>query len=205
MGYSNYKRLEQVVEKFDLKVKRTSLTSLVQLVPPSDWLVKTLEIAYAVPLLNEKVKSERIISPVLSEVHQLYKNKFSLFSGAELNVSPKDDLNGPCDFFFSAVPDAYLLEAPIVSFCEANPEGSGEDIDYGIAQCTAQMIGAKQFNEQKQTNTKAIWGCATIADVWQFLKLEDKTLYIDTQSYYIGNLALLLGVFKKIFEDISNT
>ena len=38
----------------------------------------------------------------------MYKDKYTMFSGEELNVKPEDDLSGACDFFFSAVPDAYL-------------------------------------------------------------------------------------------------
>ena len=78
MGYSNYKKLRQVVDKFDLKVRQAMLFKNIQPSPPSDWLVQTLNIAYAIPMSNEKVKSERVISPILSEIHQLYKDKLTL-------------------------------------------------------------------------------------------------------------------------------
>lgn len=202
MGYSNYKTLKKVVEKFGIKVKRKVLFEQVTPVPPSDWLQMTLSIASAIPLSNEKVKSERIISPILSEVHQRYKDQLTLFSGEELNVRPEDDLNGACDFFFSAVPDAYLLEAPIVSFTEANPDSyRGEGLDYKIAQCTAQMIAAQLFNQQsKKPIATTIWGCATTAVEWKFLQLEKETLYIDDNSYSMLKPEELLGVFDRIFK-----
>lgn len=197
-GYSNYKKLRQVVDKFDLKVRQVNLLEGVQPFPPSDWLTTTLSIAYSIPMSNEKVKSERVISPILSEVHQLYKNKLTLFSGEELNVLPDDNLNGACDFFFSSVPNAYLLEAPIVSMTEAKDE----DMDYGIAQCAAQMIGAQIFNQQSGQPVDVIWGCATTAIEWKFLKLTGKTLYIDEASFTTERIDKLIGAFRWIFKDL---
>lgn len=198
MGYSNYKKLKQVVDKFGLKVRHAILFKDIEPITPSTWLTQTLAIAYSIPMSNEKVKSERVISPILSEVHQLYKDKLTLFSGEELNVNSLDDLNGACDFFFSAVPNAYLLEAPIVSMTEAKDE----DMDYGIAQCTAQMIGAQIFNKESNFAIDTIWGCATTAIEWKFLKLEGKTLYVDEHSFTTERIDKLIGAFGKIFEEI---
>lgn len=198
MGYSKYKTLKQVVDKFGIRVRRKPLITELSPIEASDWLKASMEYASMTALSNEKVKSERIISPVLTEVHRLHKTQLSFFSGEELNVKPEDDLNGPCDFFFSAIPDAYLLEAPIVSLTEAKDE----DLDYGIAQCTAQMIAAQIFNEQNNTPVAAIWGCSTTAIEWKFIKLENNTLYIDETSYSTVKLEELLGAFQMIFEEI---
>lgn len=195
MGYSNYKKLRQVVDKFGLITKKVRLFHDINPVQPTDWLIRTIELADAIPLSNEKVKSERIISPVLTEVHQMHKSKVALFSGEELNVEPENDLNGACDFCFSANPEAYLLEAPIVSLAEARDE----DLDYGIAQCAAQMIGAQKYNLLRGDEVPIIFGCATTAGEWKFLKLEGNTLYIDLKSYYINQLDILLGAFNKVF------
>ncbi len=196
MGYSNYKNLRKVVDTFDIKVKQKKLFDKIQAVEPSEWLLKSLEIASANPLSNEKVKSERVISPILSEVHQRHKHHTTLFSGEELNIKPELDLNGACDFFFAGVPNAYLLETPIVALTEAKDE----DMDYGIAQCTAQMIAAQLFNEQAGTPTTVIWGCATTADSWKFLRLEDNQLLVDESTYSITKLEELLGVFEVILN-----
>lgn len=203
MGYSNFKNLKQVQAKFDITIRQASLFSNTISVEPSDWLKRSIEIAYDNPLSNEKVKSERLISPILAEVHQLHKDKLTLFSGEELNIEPENDLNGACDFFFSAVSGAYLLEAPIVTLAEAKDE----DMDYGIAQCTAQMIGATKFNNLKGKPLNQIWGCATTAGEWKFLKLVETqansyTLTIDATSYYVDKLEVLLGVFNAVLEDV---
>lgn len=86
MGYSNFKNLKQVQAKFDITIRQSNLFSNIVAVEPSDWLKRSIEIAYENPLSNEKGKSERLISPILSEVHQLHKDKLTLFSGEELNI-----------------------------------------------------------------------------------------------------------------------
>ena len=197
MAYSNYKTLIQVVDKFGLEVERGKFFNNITPVSPSDWLVKSLEIASTLPSSNEKAKSERFIFPILMEVYDTYKDKLTLFSGDELNVEPENDLNGACDFFFSQKPNAFLLEAPIVSLAEAKKE----NMDYGVAQCTAQMIGAQKYNEQKGKIIPIIWGCATTAGEWKFLQLKGNKLYVDTDNYYVDKLDVLLGVFKAIFEN----
>ncbi len=202
MGYSNFRSLKQVTAKFDVTVRQANLFSAITPIEPTDWLKRSIEIAYENPLSNEKGKSERLISPILAEVHQLHKGKLTLFSGEELNIEPENDLNGACDFFFSAVSGAYLLEAPIVTLAEAKDE----DMDYGIAQCTAQMIGAMKFNHAKGKPTNEIWGCATTAGEWKFLKLTENkadnyALTIDATSYYVDKLDILLGVFDALFRS----
>jgi hypothetical protein len=198
MGYSNFRSLKTVTKKFGLKTERVNLFQPITPIEASDWLKMSVELAYMIPLSNEKVKSERLISPILTEVHRLHQDKLSLFSGEELNVDAENDLNGACDFFFSANPKSYLLEAPIITLTEAKDE----DMDYGIAQCTAQMIGAMQYNQQEGEPIDTVWGCATTAGEWKFLKLHDKTIYIDLNSYYVNELDILLGVFHQIFEGL---
>lgn len=48
-------------------------------VEPSEWLKETLLMAKLMPLLNEKTKAERVISPILLEVVKNYVDKISFF------------------------------------------------------------------------------------------------------------------------------
>ena len=199
MEYSNYRKVKQVTEKFALSAVRVPLFSAdIEMIIPSVWLTQSLVIASAIPLTNEKAKSERLISPILSEVHLLHKDKVTLFSGEELSVSPEEDLNGACDFFFAANPNLYFLEAPVIACVEAKDE----DMEWGTAQVAAQMVAAQRYNQVQGKPTPTVWGCATTAGEWRFLKLTDKSLYIDEKSYYIDKLDLLLGVFHQIIEQI---
>lgn len=194
MGYSNFKKLEQVTKKFGLSARRRTLFEEIEVLDASQWLLETLEKSKLVPLRNEKVKSERIVSPILIEIAQYFKESITLFSGEPLEVNPKEDLSGECDFFFTLIPEGIYLEAPIISLAEAKDE----DMDYGIAQCAAQLYGVKLFNEQENRNIAVLYGGATDGDRWQFMRFENDVFYIDTKIY--TNLQEILGVWHHIIH-----
>lgn len=192
MGYSNYRKIEALTKKFNLSAKRKSLLQDITPIEPSNWLLETLELAKLVPLRNEKVKSERIVSPILMEVAKAFEDKVTLFSGEALEVNAQQDLAGECDFFFTLVPQSVYIEAPIISLVEAKDE----DMDYGMAQCAAQMYGAKLFNERENKTIPFLWGCATDGVEWHFVKLEEDVFCIDNQIY--TRLEEILGILHHL-------
>ena len=194
MGYSKFKKIRNVVKKFNLELQSVQLFSNIGLIEPSSWLKETLSLADVSLLTSEKAKSERLISPILVEVFQAFKLKISFFSGEQLNVRPNDDLAGECDFFFSLHPPKPYIDAPIISLAEAK----NEDMNWGIAQCAAQMLGAKLFNEQENKLIPFIYGCATDGIEWQFLKLENDTYYVDNKIY--TDLKEILGVWHHVIN-----
>lgn len=194
MGYSNYKRLESVVEKFGLDARLVNLFGDVATVEPSGWLLETLRRARVMPLRNEKAKAERIISPILLEVSGNYLERVSFFSGEPINVRPEDDLAGECDFFFALQPPKPYLEAPVISLAEAK----NEDMNWGVAQCAAQMLGARIFNERENRSFPFIYGCATDGIEWQFLKLENDIYFVDNKIF--TDLREVLGVWHQIIN-----
>jgi hypothetical protein len=194
MGYSNFKKIQQVTRKFGLQARICGIFPVVEPVVPSEWLVKSLEIAYKAPATTEKAKSERLVSPTLMEIVQSFENKITLFSGEDMSVNAADDLSGPCDFFFGLYPLSPFMETPIVSIVEAKDE----DIEWGIAQCAAQLYGAQLLNIQENKNIAALYGCATDGVEWQFLKLENNTFYIDTKP--MTDLPQILGTWHWIMR-----
>ncbi len=196
MGYSNYKKIEQVTKKFGLSAKRRDLfENISPRIEPSMWLLETLKKAKLVPLRNEKAKSERIVSPILLEVAQSFEENITLFSGEELMVDSEKDLSGECDFFLTLVPQSAYLESPIISLVEAKDE----DMDYGIAQCAAQLYGAKLFNEMEGKNFPILYGCATDGVEWKFMRFENHVFYIDNQVY--TDLREILGIWHHIIKS----
>ncbi|MBC8111562.1 MAG: hypothetical protein H7Y04_10920 [Verrucomicrobia bacterium] len=137
-------------------------------VEPSEWLRESLRRAEVTPATNEKTKAERIISPILLEVAVAFKPHISFFSGENIDISPEDDLSGACDFFFSLQAPKPYIEAPIISLAEAKDE----DMEWGIAQCAAQIYGAKLFNEAEGKHIDTLYGCATDGTEWHFMKFK---------------------------------
>jgi hypothetical protein len=194
MGYSNYRKIKSVIKKFNLDMMSVNLFTNVPAVEPSDWLKETLRRTETVLLTSEKAKSERVISPILTEVFENYRNRISFFSGEALNVKPEDDLAGECDFFFSLHPPKLYIDAPIISLAESK----NEDMQWGIAQCAAQMLGAKIYNETEGKKIQFIYGCATDGIEWQFMKLENDIYYVDNKVF--TDLKEILGVWNHIIK-----
>ncbi|MEY4903810.1 MAG: hypothetical protein RLZZ292_1625 [Bacteroidota bacterium] len=194
MGYSNFKKISQVAKKFGLKARLTPLFDAVPLQPASDWLIKSLEIAYKAPATTEKAKSERLVSPILMEVVQWFEKNVTLFSGEEINISSTDDLSGPCDFFFGLYPLSPYMETPIISIAEAKDE----DLEWGVAQCAAQLYAAHLLNEQEGKQIPVLYGCATDGVEWQFLKFEANVFYIEPKP--VTDLPQILGTWRWIIQ-----
>ena len=195
MGYSNYRQIKSVVKKFNLDMRLIRLfDDALAKVEPSSWLLETLEMAKGTPITNEKSKSERIVSPILLEASKNYTEQISFFSGESLNVRPEDDLAGECDFFVALHPPKLYIDAPIISLAEAKDE----DMEWGIAQCAAQMLGAKFYNEMEGKPIPFIYGCATDGIEWQFMKLENDVYYVDNKVF--TDLREILGAWHHIIK-----
>lgn len=194
MGYSKFRKIQDVVERFNLDMRLQKLFQEIEPVSPSDWLLETLAVSELLPLTNEKSKAERVISPILTEVAKVYAGKVSFFSGEQINIKPEDDLSGECDFFFALQPPKLYIDAPIISLAEAKDE----DMDWRIAQCAAQMLGAKYFNDERNKSIPFIFGCVTTGTDWQFLKFENDIYYVDTKIY--TNLKEILGVWHHVIN-----
>jgi hypothetical protein len=192
MAYSDFK-LSEIIQKFELTLNEVS--GLFGDIPEeelSDLLTTILKenVDLAVSINTEKARSEMIISPILLEVRRKLNNEISLFSGVDFNVDNQQGLNGFCDFLISLSKEQLFVRAPIITLVESK----NENLKLGLAQCIAEMLAAQLFNEHKQNAIKIIYGAVTIGTIWQFLKLEDKTISIDLTEYYIKDVKKILGI-----------
>ncbi len=195
MGYSqfNYKKVRT---ELGIENIRTILFETVELATPSEWLIETLSAMKDIALFSEKARSEGIVFPILIELRKKYSNNLSVYSGAILNADEKQGLNGECDFILSSGKQDFEMNAPL--FCMIEAEDN--DIEKNIPQCIAQMEGARIYNQNEGKNITVIYGCVTTGTEWQFLKLENKTCWVDRQRYYINDLPLLFGVLQAIVD-----
>jgi hypothetical protein len=201
MAYGDF-TLTSVVAMFGVQLlEHPDLFAGVPEVAPSPWLASMLRIS--VPLARavstEKARSEWMIAPVLANVKDRLKDRCSLFSGWELNVDPEHGLKGFCDFILARSPTQHLLRAPIAMITEAK----NLDLNAGLGQSAAAMIGAMKFNEREGSPAPRLYGAASTGDSWVFLKLEANAVTLDMQIYHIDNVAKILGVLVKIVTDDS--
>ncbi len=192
MPYSDF-TLKKVKEKFDIKVvENKELYSSIEPVGISEYLTETLK--YNVPLAlavgTEKIRSELIIANILLEVRRILNEQVSFFSGVQLDIDKKQELNGFCDFVISKSPEQYYLNAPVVAIVEAKNENIGS----GLGQCIAEMYASRIFNEQEGVDIAKIYGAVTTGNTWKFLKYEDGIAYIDVPEYHITDPGKIIGI-----------
>lgn len=199
MAYENF-TLEQIVTDFDYVIEEgVSLFSDVTEIQLDDFFVNYLQnnIPLAVAIGTEKAKSELIIAPILVEVRRILNNQISLFSGIKFNVDSTRGLVGFCDFIISLSRQQSFVRAPIVTIVEAK----NDNLKSGYAQCMAAMIGAKLFNEQKGAAIARIFGAVTNGNQWKFLKLNENTIFIDVEDYYIDRLAKIVSILISCIQS----
>ena len=98
--------------------------------------------------------------------------------------------------FGEITPVLFTVNYPILQLVEAKKQ----DIEIGVPQCAAQMVGARLFNKRRGQPIDVIYGCVTTDDDWLFLRLGPDGLIIDTRKFYLGNLGQLLGAFQIVFD-----
>ncbi len=194
MAYTDF-TLSDLEEKFGVKNERTQLTFLSKPVMPTERLRIELEESTEMPIKSEKARSEWIVVPILKELRTRNSKFFTIYSGDTLVGDKEAGLQGECDFILSKDTKSYEISIPIFQIVEAKRN----DLDEGIKQCAAQLVGARKYNERKGTITEKLYGCTTTGDVWQFIEYSDK-LYIDDKKYYLGEVDELLGVFQSIID-----
>jgi hypothetical protein len=201
MAYSDFTTLTKVREAFGLTIEESiDLFTDIREVLPSSYLQTTLNenIFLATAINTEKARSELIIAPVLLEVRRILNFQIGFFSGSEFNVDLQAGLSGYCDYILTASKESYEIRTPVVTLAEAK----NESIKSGLGQCIAEMVAAQLFNQRNGEEIESIYGAVTTGTDWKFLKLIDKTIWIDKRDYFINEVSQILGILTMPFKDI---
>ena len=193
-SYSDF-TLDDLQSMFGIETTDLELRLNRQIVNPSDWLLKTMEMSTLLTLNTEKAKSESIIMPILLELRSLNLDNCRVFSGNSFDVDKSLSLVGRCDFLLSSNPTVNI-SAPVVSIFEAK----NDNLEDWYGQCGSEMYAAHLFNLQKNKPVEFIYGAVTNGFDWQFLKLQENALHIDTKRYFVDNLPQLLGVLQTVLD-----
>ncbi len=190
MAYSDFD-LKKVKSEFSLKIVETEdLFSSVKDVEISDFLAEILKnnVPIALAIGTEKASSELIIINMFLEIKK--QLNISFFSGIDFTVDKDKGLNGFCDFIMSKSSEQLFLDTPIVVITEAK----NEKIMGGLGQCIAEMIAAQIYNKKEGKTLPCIYGAVTTGHAWKFLKLEETTVSIDVEDYYIKNPNKIISI-----------
>lgn len=191
MAYKDF-TLEAAEAAFGVVAQPGDLFAERAAVAVPDWLVAMLERGReAAALVSEKARSEFLVVPILLAAREFAPGPLTIFSGQRLDVDPERGLVGECDYILALTPPVPRLRAPLATILEAKKG----DIEAGLGQCVAQMVGAGLFNE-RAGHPRAMFGCVTTGEDWQFLRLETGTVTIDRTRLFIDNLGGILAALK---------
>jgi hypothetical protein len=199
MAYSDFTTLTKVREAFGLTIEESiDLFTNAPEVVPSSYLQTTLNenVFLATAINTEKARAELIIAPVLLEVRRKFNFQIGFFSGSEFNVDVQAGLSGYCDYILTASKESYEIRTPVVTLVEAK----NESIKSGLGQCIAEMVAAQLFNQRNGEAIACIYGAVTTGTDWKFLKLTDKTIWIDKRDYFINEVSQILGILTMPFK-----
>jgi len=199
MAYSDFTTLTKVREAFGLTIEESiDLFTDIPEALPSSYLQTTLNenVFLATAINTEKARSELIIAPVLLEVRRILNFQIGFFSGSEFNVDLQAGLSGYCDYILTASKESYEIRTPVVTLAEAK----NESIKSGLGQCIAEMVAAQIFNQRNGEAIESIYGAVTTGTDWKFLKLTDKTVWIDKRDYFINEVSQILGILTMPFK-----
>ncbi len=195
MAYSDFSSTD-LIKKFGIKFRAENLFANVQEIQPTQWLTESIRKGRELGFGSEKSRSERLVTPVLLELSDRNNHSFFIYSGVDLNIDEAAGLKGECDFIFSFSRIQDFVTAPIFCITEAKKQ----DIEQGTIQASAQLIGAKKFNESEGYNFNIIYGCSTTGIEWRFIKYENNEIVLDEERYLLTELPKLLGVLQTIIE-----
>ncbi len=194
MAYGDFTK-EQLETDFGIRFEGADIFPNFQPTEPSDWLMNTLRKGQKLGIKSEKSRSERLVNPLLIELSELNNYNFSVYSGEQLNIDKEKGLNGECDFILSKSLIRTFVTAPVFCITEAEKH----DLEKGIIQVSAQVLGAYFFNQKSNIqHIREIFGASTNGFEWKFLKLENQSIIMDSNQYSIANLPELLGVLHYI-------
>jgi hypothetical protein len=205
MAYTSF-TARDLTKQFGIKFRAEHLFEKIDIpqIKPTTWLEETLSRGQRIGFSSEKSRSERLVSPILTELSIENHENFTIYSGMSLNVDEANGLNGECDFMLSFSKIQDFVVAPIFNITEAKKQ----DIEQGTIQCAAQLIAANQLNQNEGYNFKTLFGCSTTGTEWRFIKLENNVITLDIDRYFISNIDTLLGVLQIIVnigtEDYKN-
>jgi hypothetical protein len=203
MAYSDFTTLTKVREAFGLTIEESiNLFTDIPEVLPSSHLQTTLNenVFLATAINTEKARSELIIAPVLLELRRIFDFQIGFFSGSEFNVDLQAGLSGYCDYILTASKESYEIRTPVVTLVEAK----NESIKSGLGQCIAEMVAAQLFNQRNGEAIESIYGAVTTGTDWKFIKLTDKTVWVDKRDYFINEVSQILGILTTPFKDLQS-
>lgn len=160
-------------------------------VPVSDFLHERLQRLEKIFDLRGYEESKKLLIDALCEESILPCDRLKVWKGAALK---SDELNGNVDYLIAE--NRVYLEAPMLCIAEAKKD----NFEQGLGQCLVEMQACQWNNRQLACAEIDVIGIVTNGNTWQFYKLTPDNIVYETQPHSIGDLEVILGYLRSIFQ-----
>lgn len=195
MAFSNFKTIGEVLKEYQVTYMKANFVEELAFNIPDYFREDLNEVMQDGVVSNSEFAiCENLIYPVLKEVWKKYKTKLTIWSHQSFNYDEK--LSGFPEYIIArrSPLGQIVFDKPYFILVEAKQD----DFEKGWAQCLAEMIAAKNLNQEIDV---IIFGIASNGITWQFGKLEKNLFTINTTFYTIQELDKLFAVVNFIFQE----
>ena len=194
MAFSDFKRISEVQEKFDITyaeedfVKVHNAEPSEQFLQDFEWTRQNLNV-----FVSEASRCEAIIFPVLKENYKAYADNYELWIGT--SIAYNQTLSGTPDYLISTRSrlGKTVVGKPLIILVEAKRN----DFDRGWGQCLAELVAAQKMNNDAAF---PVYGIVTDGNLWQFGRLVGDTFTQNRTDFVLTNLPMLFGAVSAVFK-----
>ncbi len=140
--------------------------------------------------LQSYEESKKLLIDAICEEALVTIDRLKIWKGAQLE---SDTLAGYVDYLIAE--RKRYLDIPLLCIIEAKKD----DFEQGLAQCLVELQACQWQNRQADRPIDVL-GIVTNGEGWQFYRLAPTEEVYETPLYSIGDMALLLGRLRYIFE-----
>jgi hypothetical protein len=198
MSFNNYKSIADVIQEFPIHYQEKNFIEEIPLAIEKSFLQRLeLVLTEGVVFNSEYAICENIISPILIEIWQHYREKLLVWSHQPLNFDEK--LSGIPDYIVAkrSPKGKIIFEQPYFIIVEAKKDNFEE----GWGQCLAELIAAQKINNQPEME---LFGIVSNGKFWEFGKLVNDNFEKNIKLYSISNLDELFSAINYIFKKITD-
>jgi len=195
MLYEEFERIEQVADKFGIKVKRSSFIEAKTIKVDEFFLLRMgRALLKDVNFVNEEAIRQHIIAPMLDIVSDRFE-ALEVWSEVTYTVDEKLGLDGKPDYLIAPYADNGGISTPPICVMEAKEK----DWKKGWAQALAEMYAAST------QGANICYGIVTTGEFWQFAKLETGNIFTrdPLKLSAIGDLQHVLNTLNWLFQKAS--
>jgi hypothetical protein len=194
MSFNAYKNISDVIQAFPVHYQEKDFIQELPFVIDNSFRHRLeLILTEGIVFNSECAICENIISPILIEVWQSYKEQLLVWSHQPLNYD--EQLSGIPDYMVAkrSAKGKIVFEEPYLIVVEAKKDNFEE----GWGQCLAELITAQKLNENTKTE---IFGIVSNGKFWEFGRLLENSFEKNIKLYTISNLEELFSAVNYVFQ-----